>query len=105
MKVIVPYVYNWEGKIEQKLLEKENQNPSELTNDILSIVQAIVDDTSKEFQYSYGVINDMNKRIDQLDQKVAAIEGDVKINRKLNPRGQNGFHHFTRTRRTARVEK
>ena len=83
MKVIVPYVYNWEGKIEQKLLEKENQNPSELTNDILSIVQAIVDDTSKEFQYSYGVINDMNKRIDQLDQKVTAIEGDVKINRKL----------------------
>mgnify|MGYP000760530793 FL=1 len=83
MKVIVPYVYNWEGKIEQKLLEKENQNPSELTNDILSIVQAIVDDTSKEFQYSYGVINDINKRIDQLDQKVTAIEGDVKINRKL----------------------
>lgn len=83
MKVVVPYVYNWEGKIEQKILEKENQNPSELTNDILSIVQAIVDDTSKEFQYSYGVINDMNKRIDQLDQKVTAIEGDVKINRKL----------------------
>lgn len=83
MKVIVPYVYNWEGKIEQKLLEKENQNPSELTNDILSIVQAIVDDTSKEFQYSYGVINDINKRIDQLDKKVASIEGDVKINRKL----------------------
>lgn len=83
MKVIVPYVYNWEGKIEQKLLEKANQNPSELTNDILGIVQAIVDDTSKEFQYSYGVINDMNKRIDQLDQKVTAIEGDVKINRKL----------------------
>lgn len=83
MKVIVPYVYNWEGKIEQKLLEKANQNPSELTNDILSIVQAIVDDTSKEFQYSYGVINDINKRIDQLDQKVTAIEGDVKINRKL----------------------
>jgi hypothetical protein len=83
MKVVVPYVYNWEGKIEQKLLEKANQNPSELTNDILSIVQAIVDDTSKEFQYSYGVINDINKRIDQLDQKVTAIEGDVKINRKL----------------------
>lgn len=83
MKVVVPYVYNWEGKIEQKLLEKANQNPSELTNDILGIVQAIVDDTSKEFKYSYGVINDMNKRIDQLDQKVAAIEGDVKINRKL----------------------
>lgn len=83
MKVIVPYVYNWEGKIEQKLLEKANQNPSELTNDILGIVQAIVDDTSKEFKYSYGVINDMNKRIDQLDQKVTAIEGDVKINRKL----------------------
>lgn len=83
MKVIVPYVYNWEGKIEQKLLEKENQNPSELTNDILSIVQAIVDDTSKEFQYSYGIMNDLNARIDQLDQKVAAIEGDVKINRKL----------------------
>lgn len=83
MKVVVPYVYNWEGKIEQKILEKENQNPSELTNDILSIVQAIVDDTSKEFQYSYGVINDINKRIDQLDQKVTAIEGDVKINRKL----------------------
>nr|DAR06350.1 MAG TPA: Heat shock factor-binding protein 1 helix, Nucleus, TRANSCRIPTION.8A [Caudoviricetes sp.] len=83
MKVIVPYVYNWEGKIEQKLLEKENQNPSELTNDILSIVQAIVDDTSKEFQYSYGIMNDLNKRIDQLDQKVTAIEGDVKINRKL----------------------
>lgn len=83
MKVVVPYVYNWEGKIEQKLLEKANQNPSELTNDILSIVQAIVDDTSKEFKYSYGVINDMNKRIDQLDQKVTAIEGDVKINRKL----------------------
>lgn len=83
MKVVVPYVYNWEGKIEQKILEKENQNPSELTNDILSIVQAIVDDTSKEFKYSYGVINDMNKRIDQLDQKVTAIEGDVKINRKL----------------------
>lgn len=83
MKVVVPYVYNWEGKIEQKILEKANQNPSELTNDILSIVQAIVDDTSKEFQYSYGVINDMNKRIDQLDQKVTAIEGDVKINRKL----------------------
>lgn len=83
MKVVVPYVYNWEGKIEQKLLEKENQNPSELTNDILSIVQAIVDDTSKEFQYSYGVINDINKRIDQLDKKVASIEGDVKINRKL----------------------
>ena len=83
MKVIVPYVYNWEGKIEQKLLEKENQNPSELTNDILSIVQAIVDDTSKEFQYSYGIMNDINKRIDQLDKKVASIEGDVKINRKL----------------------
>ena len=83
MKIIVPYVYNWEGKIEQKLLEKENQNPSELTNDILSIVQAIVDDTSKEFQYSYGIMNDLNKRIDQLDQKVTAIEGDVKINRKL----------------------
>ena len=83
MKVVVPYVYNWEGKIEQKLLEKANQNPSELTNDILGIVQAIVDDTSKEFQYSYGVINDMNKRIDQLDQKVTSIEGDVKINRKL----------------------
>lgn len=83
MKVVVPYVYNWEGKIEQKLLEKANQNPSELTNDILGIVQAIVDDTSKEFQYSYGVINDINKRIDQLDQKVTAIEGDVKINRKL----------------------
>ena len=83
MKVIVPYVYNWEGKIEQKLLEKANQNPSELTNDILGIVQAIVDDTSKEFQYSYGIMNDMNKRIDQLDQKVTAIEGDVKINRKL----------------------
>lgn len=83
MKVIVPYVYNWEGKIEQKLLEKENQNPSELTNDILSIVQAIVDDTSKEFQYSYGIMNDLNARIDQLDQKVAAIEGDVKVNRKL----------------------
>ena len=83
MKVVVPYVYNWEGKIEQKLLEKANQNPSELTNDILSIVQAIVDDTSKEFQYSYGVINDINKRIDQLDQKVATIEGNVKINRKL----------------------
>ncbi len=83
MKVIVPYVYNWEGKIEQKLLEKENQNPSELTNDILSIVQAIVDDTSKEFQYSYGIMNDLNARIDRLDQKVAAIEGDVKINRKL----------------------
>lgn len=83
MKVVVPYVYNWEGKIEQKLLEKANQNPSELTNDILGIVQAIVDDTSKEFKYSYGVINDMNKRIDQLDQKVASIEGDVKINRKL----------------------
>ena len=81
MKVIVPYVYNWEGKIEQKLLEKEN--PSELTNDILGIVQAIVDDTSKEFKYSYGVINDMNKRIDQLDQKITSIEGDVKINRKL----------------------
>lgn len=83
MKVVVPYVYNWEGKIEQKLLEKANQNPSELTNDILSIVQAIVDDTSKEFQYSYEVINDINKRIDQLDKKVASIEGDVKINRKL----------------------
>lgn len=83
MKVIVPYVYNWEGKIEQKLLEKENQNPSELTNDILSIVQAIVDDTSKEFQYSYGIMNDLNARIDRLDQKVTAIEGDVKINRKL----------------------
>lgn len=83
MKVIVPYVYNWEGKIEQKLLEKANQNPSELTNDILGIVQAIVDDTSKEFQYSYGVINDINKRIDQLDKKVSSIEGDVKINRKL----------------------
>jgi len=83
MKVIVPYVYNWEGKIEQKLLEKENQNPSELTNDILSIVQAIVDDTSKEFQYSYGIMNDLNARIDRLDQKVAAIEGDVKVNRKL----------------------
>lgn len=83
MKVIVPYVYNWEGKIEQKILEKENQNPSELTNDILSIVQAIVDDTSKEFQYSYGIMNDLNARIDRLDQKVAAIEGDVKINRKL----------------------
>lgn len=83
MKVVVPYVYNWEGKIEQKILEKENQNPSELTNDILSIVQAIVDDTSKEFQYSYGIMNDLNARIDQLDQKVAAIEGDVKINRKL----------------------
>ena len=83
MKVIVPYVYNWEGKIEQKILEKENQNSSELTNDILSIVQAIVDDTSKEFQYSYGIMNDLNARIDQLDQKVAAIEGDVKINRKL----------------------
>ena len=83
MKVIVPYVYNWEGKIEQKLLEKENQNPSELTNDILSIVKAIVDDTSKEFQYSYGIMNDLNARIDRLDQKVAAIEGDVKINRKL----------------------
>lgn len=83
MKVVVPYVYNWEGKIEQKILEKENQNPSELTNDILSIVQAIVDDTSKEFQYSYGIMNDINKRIDQLDQKVTAIEGDVKINRKL----------------------
>lgn len=83
MKVVVPYVYNWEGKIEQKLLEKANQNPSELTNDILGIVQAIVDDTSKEFKYSYGVINDMNKRIDQLDQKVTAIEGNVKINRKL----------------------
>ena len=83
MKVIVPYVYNWEGKIEQKILEKENQNPSELTNDILSIVQAIVDDTSKEFQYSYGIMNDLNKRIDQLDQKLTAIEGDVKINRKL----------------------
>lgn len=83
MKVVVPYVYNWEGKIEQKILEKENQNSSELTNDILSIIQAIVDDTSKEFQYSYGVINDINKRIDQLDQKVASIEGDVKINRKL----------------------
>lgn len=83
MKIVVPYVYNWEGKIEQKILEKANQNPSELTNDILGIVQAIVDDTSKEFQYSYGVINDMNKRIDQLDQKVTAIEGDVKINRKL----------------------
>lgn len=83
MKVIVPYVYNWEGKIEQKLLEKENQNPSELTNDILSIVQAIVDDTSKEFQYSYGIMNDLNARIERLDQKVVAIEGDVKINRKL----------------------
>lgn len=83
MKVIVPYVYNWEGKIEQKILEKENQNPSELTNDILSIVQAIVDDTSKEFQYSYGIMNDLNTRIDRLDQKVTAIEGDVKINRKL----------------------
>ena len=83
MKVVVPYVYNWEGKIEQKILEKENQNPSELTNDILSIVQAIVDDTSKEFQYSYGVINDINKRIDQLDKKVTSIESDVKINRKL----------------------
>ena len=83
MKVVVPYVYNWEGKIEQKLLEKENQNPSELTNDILSIVQAIVDDTSKEFQYSYGIMNDLNARIDRLDQKVAAIEGDVKVNRKL----------------------
>jgi len=83
MKVVVPYVYNWEGKIEQKLLKKENQNPSELTNDILSIVQAIVDDTSKEFQYSYGIMNDLNARIDRLDQKVAAIEGDVKINRKL----------------------
>lgn len=83
MKVIVPYVYNWEGKIEQKILEKENQNSSELTNDILSIVQAIVDDTSKEFQYSYGIMNDLNARIDRLDQKVAAIEGDVKINRKL----------------------
>lgn len=83
MKVIVPYVYNWEGKIEQKILEKENQNPSELTNDILSIVQAIVDDTSKEFQYSYGIMNDLNARIDRLDQKVAAIKGDVKINRKL----------------------
>ena len=83
MKVIVPYVYNWEGKIEQKILEKENQNPSELTNDILSIVQAIVDDTSKEFQYSYRIMNDLNARIDQLDQKVTAIEGDVKINRKL----------------------
>ena len=83
MKVVVPYVYNWEGKIEQKLIEKANQNPSELTNDILGIVQAIVDDTSKEFQYSYGVINDINKRIDQLDKKVSSIEGDVKINRKL----------------------
>lgn len=83
MKVIVPYVYNWEGKIEQKLLEKANQNPSELTNDILGIVQSIVDDTANEFKYSYGVINDMNKRIDQLDQKVASIEGDAKINRKL----------------------
>lgn len=83
MKVIVPYVYNWEGKIEQKILEKEKQNPSELTNDILSIVQAIVDDTSKEFQYSYGIMNDLNARIDRLDQKVTAIEGDVKINRKL----------------------
>lgn len=83
MKVIVPYVYNWEGKIEQKILEKEKQNPSELTNDILNIVQAIVDDTSKEFQYSYGIMNDLNARIDRLDQKVATIEGDVKINRKL----------------------
>lgn len=83
MKVVVPYVYNWEGKIEQKLLEKASKSESELTNDILGIVQAIVDDTSKEFKYSYGVINDMNKRIDQLDQKVTAIEGDVKINRKL----------------------
>lgn len=83
MKVIVPYVYNWEGKIEQKILEKEKQNPSELTNDILNIVQAIVDDTSKEFQYSYRIMNDLNARIDRLDQKVTTIEGDVKINRKL----------------------
>lgn len=83
MKVVVPYVYNWEGKIEQKLLEKANQNPSELTNEILNIMQDAFTHVSEGFEYYDDTIHKLDDKLDQLDQKVTAIEGDVKINRKL----------------------
>lgn len=83
MKVIVPYVYNWEGKIEQKLLEKANKSESELTNEILSIMQNAFSHVSEGFEYYNNAIQKLDDKLDQLDQKVTAIEGDVKINRKL----------------------
>lgn len=83
MKVIVPYVYNWEGKIEQKLLEKASKSESELTNEILSIMQDAFSHVSEGFEYYDNAIHKLDDKLDQLDQKVTAIEGDVKINRKL----------------------
>lgn len=83
MKVVVPYVYNWEGKIEQKLLEKANKSESELTNEILSIMQSAFSHVSEGFEYYNNAIQKLDNKLDQLDQKVTAIEGDVKINRKL----------------------
>ena len=83
MKVIVPYVYNWEGKIEQKILEKASKSESELTNEILSIMQDAFSHVSEGFEYYDNAIHKLDDKLDQLDQKVTAIEGDVKINRKL----------------------
>lgn len=83
MKVIVPYVYNWEGKIEQKILEKASKSESELTNEILSIMQDAFTHVSEGFKYYDNAIHKLDDKLDQLDQKVTAIEGDVKINRKL----------------------
>lgn len=83
MKVVVPYVYNWEGKIEQKLLEKASKSESELTNEILNIMQDAFTHVSEGFEYYDNAIHKLDDKLDQLDQKVTAIEGDVKINRKL----------------------
>lgn len=83
MKIIRPIVYNWEGQIEQTLLDKENQSIDNKTNEILKIIESIINKTCDEFDYHQELIYKLDKKIDKLNDRVANIEGDVKINRKL----------------------
>lgn len=83
MKIIVPYVYNWEAQIEQKLMDMENKSISEQTNEILDIMQNMANHIYEGFKYYGDVINKLDNRIDQLEQKIVNIENDVKINCKL----------------------
>jgi hypothetical protein len=83
MKIIRPIVYNWEGQIEQTLLDKENQSIDNKTNKILEIIDTIIDESEEIFEYHRELIYNLDKKIDKLNDRVTNIEGDVKINRKL----------------------
>ena len=83
MKIVRPIVYNWEAQIEEKLAEKESASQANDINDILGIIEDVVEYMSDNLEKSNQKIKILDKKINELNDRVANIEGDVKINRKL----------------------